>query len=321
MKVLFSSWLFSFCCLQGQNPIVVFNEKLEHPEVFIVLPDFENIALRDMAISPSYDELFFTLDAPKAAFRTLITSKKTNGVWSAFQVAPFSGSYHDIEPAFSADGQTLYFASKRPVHDGGQPINDYDIWRVTKTAQGWGKPERLPETINTSGDEYYPSVAANGNLYFTSERAGSVGKEDIFMSRFSNGAYHTPVSVKGAVNTVGYEYNAFVSPDEKFMVFGNYGRENSQGGGDIYISFNKNNIWQEPTPLNTLINSPQLDYCPFVTADGKFFFFTSEVSKVKSTYNSISIQGLASELNQPKNGVSKIYYIPFQQILKDVQDE
>lgn len=321
MKILFSSWLLSFCWLSGQNPTIDFNEKLESPEVFILLPKFENIALRDMAISPGYDELFFTLDAPKAAFRTIITSKKTNGVWSAFQVAPFSGSYQDIEPAFSADGQTLYFASKRPVQDGGPLKSDYDIWSVTKTAQGWGKPERLPETINTSGDEYYPSVAANGNLYFTSEREGGAGKEDIFVSGFSSGAYQPPKSIKGSVNTVGYEYNAFVSQDEKLLAFCNYGRENSQGGGDIYISFNKYGIWQEPTPLSTLINSPQLDYCPFVTADGKFFFFTSEVSEVKSTYNSISIEGLASELNQTKNGISRIYYIPFQQILKDVQHE
>ena len=321
MKFFFSNLLLSFCWLYGQNPTIVFNEKLESAEVFIALPRFENIALRDMAISPGYDELFFTLDAPKTAFRTIITSKKTNGVWSAFQVAPFSGSYHDIEPAFSADGQTLYFASKRPEQDGGQPKNDYDIWRVTKTAQGWGKPERLSETINTSGDEYYPSVAANGNLYFTSEREGSVGKEDVFMSRFINGSYQTPISIEGSVNTAGYEYNAFVSSDEKFLVFCNYGRENSQGGGDMYISFNKDSIWQEPTPLSNLINSPQLDYCPFVTADGKFFFFTSEVSVVKSTYNNISIEGLASELSQTKNGVSRIYYIPFQQIIKNVKDE
>jgi len=34
-------------------------------------------------------------------------------------------------------------------------------------ANGWSKAENLGTAINTEADEFYPSIARNGNLYFT----------------------------------------------------------------------------------------------------------------------------------------------------------
>ena len=178
------------------------------PEVFMQLPEFENINVRDMAISPTNDEIFFTLDAPKSAFRTLLTSKKVDGKWTNFAIASFSGKYHDIEPAFSPDGTQLFFASKRPIGTEQIPKKDYDLWVVTKENGEWKNPVRLPETINTETDEYYPSIATNGNLYFTAERTDAKGKEDIYKSEFKNGIYQIPKSLGTGVNTKTYEYNA-----------------------------------------------------------------------------------------------------------------
>lgn len=305
---------------KAQHAQIKFETDFTEPKVFIDLPDFKNINLRDIAISPDNDEVFFTLDAPKYAYRAILTSKKMNGKWGAFEVAAFSGKYKDIEPAFSPDGNVLFFVSTRPALEGEEEKQDYDIWKVERTGTGWGAPIRLPEIINTAGNEYYPSVSANGSLYFTSEREGSLGKEDIFISEWSNGQYSLPESVNG-MNTEGYEYNAYIAPDESYMIFGNYGNKKTLGKGDLYISFKKNGLWQTPQWLGESLNSVQLDYCPFVTTDGKYFFFTSERSNINNNNRRLSYDELTRELNKPENGVSRIYYLPFKQVLKSVVNE
>lgn len=320
-KFIFLLLLSSTSLFAQHQTEITFKKDFNTSEIFIHLPDFTNINVRDMAISPTNDEIFFTLDAPKNAFRTILTSTKVNGKWSAFAIASFSGTYHDIEPAFSPDGTHLFFASKRPTGTKTSPKKDYDLWVVTKENGEWKNPTRLPDTINSDKNEYYPSIASNGTIYFTAERADAKGKEDIYKSEFKNGMYQTPVSLGAGVNTKTYEYNAYVSPDESFIIFGSYGRKGSLGKGDMYISFNKNNTWQEAVHLGKLINSNQIDYCPFVSFDQQYFFFTSEKSTIQATYNQLSIDQLKEVMNTGSNGTSKIYYLPFEKLLKSIQLE
>lgn len=316
LLVFASSQLFA-----QKQAAITFKKDFNTPEVFIHLPEFKNINVRDMAISPTNDEIFFTLDAPKNAFRTILTSKKVNGIWTAFTIATFSGKFHDIEPAFSPDGKQLFFASKRPTGSETAPKKDYDLWYVTKVNGTWKNPKRLPSTINTDKNEYYPSIATNGTVYFTADRADAKGKEDIYKSEFKNGSYQAAVSLPEGVNTKTYEYNAYVSPDESFIIFGSYGRKGSLGRGDLYISFHKNGIWQEAVSLGKLINSNQIDYCPFVSFDKKYFFFTSEKNTIQATYDNLSIEKLTEVMNEGSNGTSKIYYLPFEKLLKSIQLE
>lgn len=316
LLVFASSQLFA----QKQADIT-FKKDFNTPEVFIHLPNFKNINVRDMAISPTNDEIFFTLDAPKNAFRTILTSKKVNGTWTAFTIASFSGKFHDIEPAFSPDGKQLFFASKRPTGNETTPKKDYDLWYVTNVNGKWKNPKRLPNTINTDKNEYYPSIANNGTIYFTADYDDAKGKEDIYKSEFKNGSYQTPVSLSEGVNTKTYEYNAYVSPDESFIIFGSYGRKGSLGRGDLYISFNENGVWKEAVSLGKLINSTQIDYCPFVSFDKKYFFFTSEKSTIQATYDNLTIAKLVEVMNDGSNGTSKIYYLPFEKLLKSIQLE
>ena len=320
-KIIFLFVLTNTQLFAQKQPNFTFEKEVATPKVFLQLPEFKNINVRDMAISPTNDEIFFTLDAPKNAFRTILTSKKINGKWSAFTIASFSGTYHDIEPAFSPDGKQLFFASKRTIGNKKTPKKDYDLWVVTKENGEWKNPIRLPETINTDKNEYYPSVANNGTIYFTAERSDAKGKEDIYKSELKNGTYQTPVSLGAGVNTKTYEYNAYVSPDESFIIFGSYGRKGSLGRGDLYISFRQNDVWKEAIHLGKLINSNQIDYCPFVSFDKQYFFFTSEKSTIQPMHQNMSMKKLKEVINEGSNGTSKIYYLSFDKLLKSLKLE
>ena len=265
---------------------------------------------RDMAISPEGNEIFFTYSTPDNKLGALIRLKKQGDKWLSPEVAPFSGTYRDIEPFFSPDGQKLFFASNRPLFEGDNSI-DYNIWYVMKEGDGWGYPASVGEKINTEADEFFPAVGASGNLYFTAVYKDSKGYEDIYMSRFTKAGYQQPVSLDSAVNSPLYEFNAWVSPNEDMIIFTSYGREDDMGGGDLYIS-RKNNTgnWLPAEHMPPGINSSSLDYCPFVDMTNQNLYFTSKRGINADTLElPLKIETLKQISNGILNGSGNIYKV------------
>jgi Tol biopolymer transport system component len=269
---------------------------------------------RDFTLSPDGSEMFYTISTPKSTFQTIVFSKRSaKGEWSAPEIASFAGEYSDLEPAFSADGNTIYFSSNRPTTGTG--TKDFDMWKVTRVGNGWSNPENLGAVVNTEADEFYPSIAKNGNLYFTAAYKGGPGREDIYMSSLKDNQYQKPVSLDTMVNSKFYEFNAFVDPEEKFILFTSYGRKDDAGGGDIYMSLKEGGKWKPARNLKDL-NSKQLDYCPSVSPDGKVLFLTSERHQLPVSFagNKSNVQKLR-EINQsPLNGTGNIYWVDFQKV-------
>jgi Tol biopolymer transport system component len=155
---------------------------------------------RDFALSPDGKEIYFTISTPKSTLQTIVYCKKLKeGEWTPPEVTSFAGKFSDLEPAFSSDGQTLYFSSNRPIE--GNESKDFDIWRVKREGNAWGKPENLGVLINTKADEFYPSITKGGNLYFTAQYNDGVGKEDIYVAPCVNGLYQKPVVLDTAINS------------------------------------------------------------------------------------------------------------------------
>ena len=300
--------------LLAQKEITLTNPPLQ-AEVFPLSTGFGE---RDFAISPDGTELFYTLQSPQGVFQTIVFCKKAaNGVWSKPEIAPFAGKYSDLEPAFSADGKRLYFASNRPTQ-GTEP-KDFDIWVVSKQNGIWGEPENLGPPVNTTQDEFYPSVARNGNLYFTAAYKGAIGKEDIYLSKFEDGQYSRPMPLDTAVNSKTYEFNAFISPDEDYIIFTSYGRKDDKGGGDLYMSVKNTAGEWLPARNLTVLNSNKLDYCPYVSPDKKIMFFTSERINIPNTYpgKTAKIDELLKTYVSPQNGGGDIYWVSFDKVLAD----
>jgi Tol biopolymer transport system component len=275
-----------------------------------------NLRERDFALSPDGNEVFYTLQSPVRNFQTIIYLKKDNkGSWSKPEVAPFAGRYSDLEPAFTIDGKRLFFASNRPVT--GNQIKDFDIWYVEKENGRWGDAKNAGNPVNTPNDEYYPSVAKCGNLYFTAAYEKATGKEDIYLSVWENGKYKEPVPLDSAVNSATYEFNAFISPDEQFIIFTSYGRKDDKGGGDLYMSIkDANGKWMPAKNLVTL-NSDKLDYCPFVSFDKKTLYFTSERHILKDCFSDrpAAYSGLMRSFSNPLNGGGNIYRVNFEELM------
>ncbi|MBN1295061.1 MAG: PD40 domain-containing protein [Candidatus Latescibacteria bacterium] len=265
---------------------------------------------RDIAISPKADEIIFTLTDYRRSKMCLVRVSKIGEEWSRREILDFSGEYADIEPCFAPDGRKLYFASNRPMNTDSTKT-DFNIWVSERKGVSWSEPEPLPSIINTEFDEFYPSVCRNGNLYFTSVRENGIGNEDIFISRYIDGAYTDPRPLDTNINTPTYEFNSYVSPDEDLIVFSSFGRDDELGGGDLYYSAkDQTGNWNPAENMGEIVNSEYLDYCPFIDFPRNNFYFTSErFSPLDKKLDGVG--ELENFVTGVLNGLGNIYVVSF----------
>ena len=198
------------------------------------------------------------------------------GAWTKPVLAPFTETaYSQADPFVSRDG-TLYYISNRP-RSPGDTVPDYDIWFVRPQPDGsWSKPEN-PEGVNSDSTEYYMSRAANGNLYFASNRQGTLGSHDIYVSRYVDGGYTTPENLGPAVNSEQMEHDPMISPDEQYLIFTSVDRADSYGSGDLYYSRrNGDGTWSAAKNMGSKFNTKTYEYCAYLTADEQYLFYSTD---------------------------------------------
>ncbi len=264
---------------------------------------------RDVAISPDGKEIYYCVSIGNYTYSTILCTKEVNGKWLPPEIVSFSGGpgVMDFEPALTADGSRLYFLSTRP--DGDEPVGDQDIWYVDRSPDGWGTPKNLGEPVNTDGGEFFPSVTKDGTLYFTRNEKGS-RLNQIFRSRWENGAFQEPELLPEQVNCGSNRFNAFVSPDESYIIVPATGLADTYDGVDYYIVFrDADDHWSEPVNMGQQVNSDNArGWSPYVSPDAKCFFFmatrTNEIEEADWTY-----ENLKSLNDSPGNGNADIYWM------------
>ena len=202
--------------------------------------------------------------------------QRDDGTWQEPRMAAPSKTYPghgDADMAFSSDGAWVYFISNRPL--AGYSLERYNIWRSRVTRHGLTTPEPLGPHINGPGHELYPMLVADGSLYFSAEREDSIGGRDSYRAQYRDGEFESPVSLGAGINSEQNEGDIYVSPDESYAIHVSADRPGGLGGADLYISFRQDDgSWGQGIHMGEGINSQEADYCPMVTPDGKFLFYT-----------------------------------------------
>ncbi|MEZ4856659.1 MAG: hypothetical protein R2812_09325 [Gelidibacter sp.] len=311
MKLLLFFFSLCFFSLSQAQPSKVV------PFLDSIVTQFPNV--RDLAMSPNKDEVVFSAQSFMGDVSALMYIKKEENNWSSPQIISFSGQFFDIEPYFSSDGLTLYFASNRPINTSSSTVKDFDIWLVTRKTihEQWSKPVNLGAPINSDLDEFYPVITQSKNLYFTLDKPELKQKDNIYVSTFNNGTYTTPEPLSNAINSDGYEFNAYVAPDESFLIYTKYNASDGFGSGDLYISHKqKNGGWSTAKNMGNTINSDKMEYCPFLDTDSKTLYFTSKRNGTSAKFDSqLSTEALLKTFYSYDNGLSRLYKTNIEQFL------
>ncbi|MCF0063760.1 hypothetical protein MUK70_00270 [Dyadobacter chenwenxiniae] len=206
-------------------------------------------------------------------------SRFVDNTWTTPETVISSDKYEYNDPFLSSDEKRLFFISDQ-AKDGKGEKKDFDIWYLEREKDGWSQiPVNAGPYINTVKNEYYMSFTQTGTMYFSSNGGTDQTTDknyDIRSSRFSKGVFSPSVKVTDAVNSEHYEADVFVSPDEQYMIFCSE-RPGGIGKGDLYISFKgKSGNWEKARNMGKTINTEGYEFCPFVTGDGKYLFFSRD---------------------------------------------
>jgi Tol biopolymer transport system component len=267
-------------------------------------------------LAPDGKTLYFDKTVPAHYLYVLCESNLVNGKWSKPEVLPFSGLYRDSDPVLSPDGETMFFASDRPVMPKAADERRFQIWQVKKMNRGWSEPTLVPGAINTEGSQVFASVTNDGTMYFTSSR--KTGNYDIFRSRLIDGKYQEPEDLGANINGAGIaSLEAWIAPDESYLLIGSFGREGGYGNSDLFVSFNENGTWRKPINLGTIVNTSAREYSPRVSADGEWLYFASEKGMPYDRMEQpLTYQQFEDDMKSIRNGLGNIYRVPWAPILK-----
>ncbi len=138
-------------------------------------------------------------------------------------------------------------------------------------------PENAGPGINTTDDEYWPSITADGGmLIFTKQqRYAGPSQEDFYVSYFSSNAWQKAVNAGSPLNTRQNEGAQSLSSDGRYMYFTACDRQGAMGSCDIYFSYFSDGRWSQPSNVGPPVNSKFWESQPSISADGKTLFFSS----------------------------------------------
>jgi len=266
---------------------------------------------RDIAITPDGKEIFFTRVIGNSNYFTIFHTQEINGKWTKPEVFEFckDSRYKYTEPFVSHDGKKLLFVTDKPV---GDTIISYDIWVCEKDENNkWKEPFNLGEPINSDQDEFFPTMTIDGTIYFNHFDL-ETRSEFIYRSKLIDGKYIEPEKVSDKVNGGRARFNAFIAPDESFIIIPTFGLPGSFGATDYYIVFrDKDDNWSDPINMGEQVNSAgRQEWSASISPDGKYLFYMSEKVPENAIYkNDFTAEELLKIHNSPQNGYSDIYWI------------
>jgi outer membrane protein OmpA-like peptidoglycan-associated protein len=300
---LYPEALKSFNSIKAEEKTIRIQEWIEKCEVAIDLKD-KPIPFNPKNLGPLlntiYDDYWPSITADEQMMSTTVMygklpgssvtmgiheeiyhSEKVNGKWTASQNigAPLNTPGNEGSQTFSVDGRYMFFvACDRRTGLGG-----CDIYYSIKTGDKWSEPINPGEPLNTKNWETTPSYSASGDeLYFSSNRPGGQGKNDIWKCKVTiteDGTltFSHPVNLGHPINTKEDEISPFIHADNKTLYFSSTGHP-GLGGYDVFISRRTSEIGKWSTPINIgyPLNTHKDEIGFVVNARGNNAYFSSD---------------------------------------------
>jgi len=181
-------------------------------------------------------------------------------------------------PSFSETDSLLYFDNFfRLAQEDSAFVYSSHLDSVNEfNTLCWSDPIQLPQPMNFQGSiNAMPSINHGGDtLFFCSNRDGTRGGIDIWLSIKANGQWSNPVNLGDSINSANDEFAPCYSPFNHILYFDSY---STPSGCRIYSSLNRGlGEWDGARPLPEIINIPgNYNYGPYYDDYAGTLYFTS----------------------------------------------
>lgn len=193
-----------------------------------------------------------------------------------------NSQYEELKPLLSPDGNTLFFSRRNHPENVGGEKDQEDIWFSEKNvATGeWTESQNVGAPLNNAGPNFISSITPDGNtmLLLLGNRYGRNGKMKAGVSMsYKDGDRWTepvPIEIENEYNFSDHA-NFFLAQNRKVLLM-SVQRDDTYGDRDLYVSFLKeDSTWTEPKNLGEIINTAGTESAPFLAADDRTLYFSS----------------------------------------------
>jgi len=185
---------------------------------------------------------------------------------------------HDYIPQISPDGTTLYYTRVGHPENLGPELY-HNVWYSKRVNNKWDAAVKMPAPINNEIPNFLYNITPDGNTILL----GNSYDEDIYlseigvtMSKRTKDGWSQPVRAEIKNLHSQSQFNEFFLAASKKAMLMSLDRPEGEGGNDIYVSFlNVDNTWSEPKNIGKIINTANIETAPFLAADNKTLYFSS----------------------------------------------
>ena len=197
-----------------------------------------------------------------------------------------NSEFSELNPVISPDGRTLYFGRKNhPANrygvKGSETISgSQDIWFSEKVGDTWSTARRLSEVLNRDQYNTILSISPDGQTILLKGAYvnGTYETRGFSISNKTTAGWTVPVKV----DIPGYEQMSkgkneygYLTMDGKAILLA-FARKKNSEDDDLYVSFFEDGRWTRPLELGDEINTKYSETTPFLSADGKTLYFSSD---------------------------------------------
>jgi len=188
-----------------------------------------------------------------------------------------NSSFIDTKPVISPDGRSLYFVRQNHPDNIGGKSDPQDIY-VSQWVNGeWSAARNAGYPLNDKNANGVCSVSPDGKHIYVINDASRKDEPGISMASKNGISWSEPqpLVIHNFYNKSSY-HDYFMSANEQYLLMA---IENNEGEGyqDLYVSFkNLDNSWSKPKNLGLTINTPAMEFSPYLAADNKTLYFASE---------------------------------------------
>ncbi|MBE8712625.1 OmpA family protein [Sphingobacterium hungaricum] len=324
--ILVISLLFSSVFAQAPSTVKKAQEAYEKAGKHLALNEYEQ-AIRYLEQATALDAKFATAyqqlgdiyrkqekyQKAATAYQNVISIKPNLTSLTYFGLGEsllFTGKYQDAIVALNTykSKQNL---SEKSLLVLNKYLKDCEFSLANSQATTSYLMHRLPNTINSANDEYFPQLTADHKTIIFTRKLNN--QENFYESIFKNDTWSVAQILNGAVNSDEFNEGAHcISPDGKYIFFTGCNRPNGLGSCDLYVAKKENGVWSQPHNLGAPINSKGWEAQPSISADGKTLYFVSNraggiggydlyKSQLKSDGSWGTPVNLGKEINTPFN--------------------